>query len=364
MNILLIIILCTSSRLYSAAYGVYYNTWGLSEKYPVAAYDKDAQPSQLTKLTKEMVMNPFWRMMKSRCQDFKIPALIVICNSLGSDSHYTARRYNITAAVYAGIDLPALQLQVKKVPSFLLLSDTVLMQDYLLTALLLEHKADPCEIANDGTPVIYYAETVRLAQLLINAGALKKDTTRNDGETLLHKAMLGNRAPALITLYIEHGINPLACDSDNRTPLMHLLIWISHDYYESHDPIITKASLLLEGLPKERSLALINAMNKDGETIFDMIKRRKSNATKNKNVIPQFDALHGYLVNTLMSLESIQETPLAKDDQADADDSSICYEEMGSKPSETTECNHEFHTGCLHAWLQKSQTCPYCRADL
>ncbi|KAG7367358.1 ring finger domain containing protein [Nitzschia inconspicua] len=27
-------------------------------------------------------------------------------------------------------------------------------------------------------------------------------------------------------------------------------------------------------------------------------------------------------------------------------------------------CQHAYHTDCLNMWLQKSQTCPYCRQDL
>lgn len=32
--------------------------------------------------------------------------------------------------------------------------------------------------------------------------------------------------------------------------------------------------------------------------------------------------------------------------------------------TETLTCSHKFHTMCIHRWLQRSSTCPVCRADL
>lgn len=30
--------------------------------------------------------------------------------------------------------------------------------------------------------------------------------------------------------------------------------------------------------------------------------------------------------------------------------------------TETMTCNHRFHTMCIHRWMQRSETCPVCRA--
>ena len=32
--------------------------------------------------------------------------------------------------------------------------------------------------------------------------------------------------------------------------------------------------------------------------------------------------------------------------------------------TERLACNHQFHTMCIHRWLQRASTCPLCRANL
>lgn len=365
MNILFIIMLCITPLLHCADYE--FDTWGLSPKYSVEKYYQNR--TQFTELPEGMVMNPFWLKMKEKPQEEKISVLINICKALPGDYNYLELRYNIAAATYAGIDLPLLQLQVKgKCCGGLLLRNTVLMQDYPLTKLLLEHKADVHETFDSLMPVINLSKTVTLTELLIGYGALDKNTKcLLYGKTLLHQAMNPTYEPALISLYKEQGIDPLTGDSSGYTPLMDMIICIYCFYYESHDPI-TRVSLLLEGLSTEKSLALINATNNDGETIFDIIKR-KSDHSSTKRKISQFNALHNYLVNRLVSLESIQQAPVSQEvpatqeNHADAGDCAICLQEM-IKSYKTTACNHTFHIACLDGWLKKSRTCPNCRAAL
>ena len=44
----------------------------------------------------------------------------------------------------------------------------------------------------------------------------------------------------------------------------------------------------------------------------------------------------------------------------------ICWESMESYfiSTQTTECNHTFHRGCLERWLDTHNTCPVCRTEL
>ena len=42
---------------------------------------------------------------------------------------------------------------------------------------------------------------------------------------------------------------------------------------------------------------------------------------------------------------------------------SICYNVLDSG-TEKLNCQHEFHTMCLHKWLRYNSTCPLCRAKI
>lgn len=46
---------------------------------------------------------------------------------------------------------------------------------------------------------------------------------------------------------------------------------------------------------------------------------------------------------------------------SDLDICSICYCTLDAG-SERLECNHMFHTMCLHQWFRYQSTCPMCRA--
>jgi hypothetical protein len=53
------------------------------------------------------------------------------------------------------------------------------------------------------------------------------------------------------------------------------------------------------------------------------------------------------------------------DDEEETPDDlcSICRCELGLG-TESMQCGHRFHTMCIHRWMQRSETCPVCRASL
>ncbi|KAF7000084.1 hypothetical protein CFC21_016036 [Triticum aestivum] len=45
----------------------------------------------------------------------------------------------------------------------------------------------------------------------------------------------------------------------------------------------------------------------------------------------------------------------------DEDDCPICLEEYDyENPKILLQCNHDFHLGCIYAWMERSQSCPVC----
>lgn len=336
MNILLIILVCITPLIHSAAdedpdhmgWGFFdllnlhapghtettahefEGAWGFSGQLVA----RDAV------LTEEAVMNPFWQKMKNEPQEKKITTLINICEALRADYNYPERRYNIAAATYAEVDLVALEAQAKKKHcTHLVLHDAVMFKDYDLTEFLLKHKANVHEKDYDRTPIIFTAKTTLLAQLLIDFGTLKENPCCWDGDTLLHRAMWDRCEPALIPLYKKHGIDPMTCCSIGYTPLMTLAHWA--DEHRDRDLVINKASLLLQDLPKEKIVALINAKNNDGNTVIDIIKKSIHTGFRIRNL----DALEIYLIDTMTSLETIKKAPIVKEDQTDADKPLIVY---------------------------------------
>jgi hypothetical protein len=335
MSILLIILLCTTSILYSAdkpekkivklsyltrnpdsfpfgADDPYFyddigysivslpreiadDAWGFSKKYSVAQYRHDIK---LIELSEKEVMNPFWLQMKNESQEKKVTTLITIFKALRGDPFYLARRYNMAAAIYAGIDVPALQSKRTS-----LLRKIVQKQDYHLTKLLLTHGADANKMGEAKNPVIYYAETVLLAQLLIDSGVNIKETpkTKRYAETLLHEAIEPDHESALITLYRGYGIDPIEYDWFKKTPLMRL---VDYAFRYKDQEIITRASFLLQDLPKEEAIALINATDHKGQNVFDQIKEHQSGGESDRN---NCNALRNYLLNVLASLQDGEE---------------------------------------------------------
>jgi hypothetical protein len=53
---------------------------------------------------------------------------------------------------------------------------------------------------------------------------------------------------------------------------------------------------------------------------------------------------------------------LKKDENSDNDHCSICLEVDDN--IFVTKCGHKYHIVCLEKWLEKNNTCPYCRVIL
>lgn len=40
---------------------------------------------------------------------------------------------------------------------------------------------------------------------------------------------------------------------------------------------------------------------------------------------------------------------------------SICLDKLVVKQTQTLHCGHEFHHECIEKWIEKNNTCPFCR---
>ena len=58
-----------------------------------------------------------------------------------------------------------------------------------------------------------------------------------------------------------------------------------------------------------------------------------------------------------------QDSASGVDIQTDEPICAICHSVLQGGTEKMT-CNHDFHTMCIHRWLQYSSTCPVCRAEL
>ena len=63
----------------------------------------------------------------------------------------------------------------------------------------------------------------------------------------------------------------------------------------------------------------------------------------------------------VLNLDSVDDGTDSEDPSEDV--CSICRCTLGLG-TETMACNHRFHTMCIHRWIQRSSTCPVCRASL
>jgi ankyrin repeat protein len=84
--------------------------------------------------------------------------------------------------------------------------------------LLLDRGASPNQSAHDGFPVLHLAESKEIAELLIERGA-DVASRGYEGRTPLHHAAMQARR-AIVSLLLDHGVDPNAQDKNGDTPLL------------------------------------------------------------------------------------------------------------------------------------------------
>ena len=90
---------------------------------------------------------------------------------------------------------------------------------------------------------------------------------------------------------------------------------------------------------------------------------------KNPNLSPYERFLQDYISSLWPVLWHLKRkfvldlAPGAEDVEEDVSDDicPICQCVLGFG-TETMNCSHRFHTMCIHRWMQRSETCPICRA--
>lgn len=284
--------------------------------------------------------------------------LIKVVTTSYGDPLYYKKRSIIAALAHAGADIPAVQIKTAS-RAFTLLPDTVLMDDYELTLLLINKKANINEQGNDGETAIHKAKTFELAQLLINHHALEHLNTHQKAE-LINRLAWSNYSPALIPLYKKHGLNIIACGHAGYTLLMSLTSWS-----EQGKNTIKKAELLLEGLSIPQVKLYLAIKNNNSETVFDIINLRTSHSWSNAQALY---ALRDFLKQrtdpekypdkpqAIVSNSAEQQIPTI------AGECPVCLEPINKEQCKTTPCNHIFHTYCLSTWVNQNHSCPLCRA--
>lgn len=108
------------------------------------------------------------------------------------------------------------------------------------------------------------------------------------------------------------------------------------------------------------------SLNSSGHKFYTSFKGIIDNCYTSQYTINHFPLKA--LINLKMNLSEVNKySKLEKEQitQLDDDTCPICYEKMNSEESILqTECQHNFCEACLKVWLEKSNTCPFCRMSL
>ncbi len=124
------------------------------------------------------------------------------------------------------------------------IAQAVLSDDAIIVKTALENGAD-ANAMHKCVPIITQARSVAVAQLLIDHGA------QVQGNDLLHFAMCKNYDPALISLYMRCGCNPLDNNWLRKSPLETLV-----EHLAISDLILGKKDYLLHSALKKARLLL------------------------------------------------------------------------------------------------------------
>jgi ankyrin repeat protein len=190
--------------------------------------------------------------MQNKPQEEKDKALQKILMINFSDPGYYLKRYHLAAAALIGANVNMSSLGHSP------LSCATLFQDAPLCVLLLKRPGtDPNwrEYDRANMPLLY-VKKVFLAHLFLNAGA-NLMVRGASGATYLHYAMRGDYEPQLVRWCIAYGIDPLAKDNGDFTPLHDLIVFA---YQHKCSDLKEKVDYLLESLDFEPMQELIKSV--------------------------------------------------------------------------------------------------------
>lgn len=210
----------------------------------------DPEPSWNAPLTRELVLNAYWRALENRSQEEKDAALarINLPNEL-----YNLERYHYAAAAFIGADLNK--------PKHSILFEIAARQDYELCRILLNHGANP----NHSSVPLYNANTLALATLFVQNGA---NINAYDPyiHTYLHM-ILGSPScePLLVRFCVKHGMNPLDKNSNGMTSL-HMLALSMHSFGQMKE----KMEYLFEAIDDPGKTRELIDTPYQGKTIFEL----------------------------------------------------------------------------------------------
>jgi hypothetical protein len=179
---ILYILLLLPSLLNSAATNLItyapftHGMWGTKD-YPVEKYQCDQ--SQLSELTEESVMNPFWVQMKDAPQQEKDNALLEIANTHIEEQFYLADRKNIAAATLIGADLIKIKIDPENCTRNIF-RQAVCKNDLPLVSLFFTHKF----LVHKKISIIDSVRTIDMAKLLAQHGALDDIRSQSDFHAL------------------------------------------------------------------------------------------------------------------------------------------------------------------------------------
>ena len=211
-----------------------------------------------SKLTYSNVMNNFWEKM-AQCDQGKKDEVLkkIMLKSYDNYQRQCQRRF-IAAAVCIGANPDVLEYgNFGDRP----LSQSTLMQDYLLTELLLKHGAYPNLKVDFYSPALFLAENKKLAELLLRYGANVNDRGGKFKHTILCKVSFdSDHEVNLIQLYIDAGANVNEVTDQEGNTLLHLL---ALDYcLLGSKKVLEKAQILLA------AGADLEIANKEGKTVI------------------------------------------------------------------------------------------------
>jgi hypothetical protein len=227
----------------------------------------DPEPTPDEPLRPERYLNDYWRAVKNKSEKERADAIEMMDDILQGEwfhervraTGYALWRLNTRAAM----DVDPLYPRNRMI---FYLNYPIRNNDCSLISLLLERYPSQPEQASIATDGIAHARTVKMAQLLLAAGA-DVSRARRLALRLLHlcaeKPMC---EPALISLYLSKGLSIFDVDDFGQNPLHHLARTASD---HSPEQIKEKCAALFEGLCAADIVKLCTTKHREGCTPLD-----------------------------------------------------------------------------------------------